>query len=134
MFQSASVVHRVIKTPTTSLGCICTLFGNNMSSRGRHPFLFFRSSGLNVTLYLKMLYVHKCNTCCTFCPKECIAFGKDKKTIHRGTTVPLKLLPIVRPSVTLQDIMFCGFTGDAIYVGTRPLFSACRGELQALLV
>lgn len=57
-----------------------------------------------------------------------------RRPIQRATTVRLKLLPIVRPSVTSQDIMFGGFTGDAIYIGTRPHFFGCRGELQALLV
>lgn len=138
-FRSAPVVHCVIKTPTASLGCIHTLkasqlFGNNTRARGKHPFLFFRSSGLNVTLYLKMWNVHERYTCCTSCPRDWLVFGEDKKTTKRAPTVPSKLLPILRPSVTSWDIMFCGFSGDAIYVGTRPVFSGSSGELQARLV
>lgn len=103
-FRSTPAVHCVIKTPTASLGCIHTLkasqlFGNSTRARGKHPFLFFRSSRLNVTLYLKMWNVHERYTCCTSCPREWLAFVEDKKTTKRAPTVPSKLLPILRPSV-----------------------------------
>lgn len=78
-------------------------------------------------------FIWKCYVSTRAAPAA-LSVPKSKKHLRKIKTFPLKLLPIVRPSVTLQDIMFSGFTGDAIHVGTRPLFSGCPGELQALLL
>lgn len=78
---------------------LLSCLGTAREQEGNTHFCFFRRSGLNVTLYLKMWNVHERYTCCTSCPREWLAFGEDKKTTKRAPTVPSKLLPILRPSV-----------------------------------